>query len=275
MTIWKKKIPEKTEFLPSNSKLQLGITASKANRTRYRFGTSKFTDLAWQSLEELDRLIGVCESTKFQEEYMRVLSLFRIAQGIRADLLESILLIEKAHYSSVAPILRSCIENASVMIGVTQKDRFFIQLDEDDLNLPKCVGEASKVFADAGRRYGLLTKIGVHQEKSTLGANLLPRIFKSHNLVQIPNHTNFNSTIAPLLTENIVYICYMTCFTLELAFAHRLKNKIFIERTSDSQNWKTADNSPSMDLLNKHNFLFQIYKPLMRLLFWKWKITNQ
>lgn len=261
------------KFDPSNSTLIEALQVSKTNHEKLSFFTRVFLKLAWRSVDHLHKTINTCIATGLQAD-PQTLHLFRIAQGIRVDLVESLNHIEAGHYSSVAPILRSALENACAMIALTQEEKFFIQLTEDDLNIPKCVGRAAKVFPHAGKRYGILTRFGVHQEKFSLGINLRPKRTSSHVLVVIPEHNHFNCIFTPILTESIIFISHMTCFTLELVFAKKIEKFETIERHGDTH-WKDMKNAPTLLLSAKHQRLLFLYKIKMKFSILKMFIFNQ
>ncbi len=217
-------------------------------------------DLAWKSVEELDRLITSCLATNFHGDYVNVLYLIRIAQGIRTDLLEVLVKMESAQYSSCGAILRTAMENSAVMIAITQSDKCMDLLAKGKLKNTSCIGIARKVFDQVGRRYGNLTEFSVHQNFQSMGQNLSPSVLrKRHRLMRGPRHTSFTESFVPMLSENLIYVVYMSYFTLELAYEKRLDT--FREVNFESGIVKSKDEGIISEILLRHYVFFNRIKP--------------
>jgi len=250
-----------SKFSNSDEYLLHNISQGKMNLNSQSSEMKPLMEIAWEALSELDGLIEECISTEFHLKWTNVLKVFRIAQGIRADLIEALLLTEKGFYSTGGTILRSALENATVMIAVTQSDELMDQLNKDTLKTTRCLSVARRVFEDAGKRYGFLTEFGVHQHTTTLGQNLNPLEDGNHELLRTPEHNSFTEAAIVPLTNSILHICFMTFFTTELAFKTSLPKLRQINDLGD--NISTNHSGPITTLMNTHHAEVERISPIL------------
>lgn len=199
----------------------------------------------------MDQLIIRCLETKFHRDYGNVYILARIAQGIRADLFEVILKIEKGFYSSCGPLIRSSLENSAALVSLTQKDSYFDDFHSGKFSPSRSISVAKKVFPDLGETYGFWSTFGVRSAWNILGQNLEPLENGGHSLPAMPCHNEFSESFTVRVTNSLLYIQFITYFSLELIFSSKLTNLYQIEKRGND--WISRKDGVITKIMNEHD----------------------
>jgi len=131
--------------------------------------------LVWENLRDaanaVNRVFDFIPTSSMDDRHFHISLMLT---NVISDLASATYLASCGFHKPAAAILRTIIEDISVIVAIKEDETIFKDFQSGDLNRPKMVTRAAKSFSELGVLYGVLTNYFTHEPIEAIGRAFQP-----------------------------------------------------------------------------------------------------